>query len=173
MWSFFSWRWKQYIHTTQNFPSRYLWENGQAAASFLSLKKNLHKNFSMWKVIIEWMFIAIFINLQFYTQTGNNFFKTGICSKTSTLMKLKKNLVTIPSRLWTRYLIKIIYMWRFALTWHCIDITLHWHIPGRSVQQTKLLKLITTNTLILISFSVLSSSVIIFIRKVWTGIICP
>ena len=30
-----------------------------------------------------------------------------ILGKTGTLMKLTKNLVTIPSSLWTRYLIKI------------------------------------------------------------------
>ena len=106
-----------------NFHAKYLWENWQTTGSFLSLKKNFHKNFSMWKVITKWMFIATLINLQFYTQMGKSFFRTDISSKTGTLMRLMKNLVTIPSSLWTRYLIKVIQ--RFALTWHCIDKTLH------------------------------------------------
>ena len=43
------------------------------------------------------------------------FFRTDISSKAGTLMKLTKNLATIPSNLWTRYLIKIVYMQRFTL----------------------------------------------------------
>ena len=135
-----------YSKYKSNFPSKYLWENWQTTGSFLSLKKNFHKNFSMWKVLIKWMFIATLINLQFYTQMRKSFFRTDILNKTGTLMRLMKNLVTISISLWTRYLIKVIYMWRFALAWHCIDITLHWHIPQRSVQCMKLLKLIATNT---------------------------
>ena len=56
------------------------------------------------------------IDLQFYKQTENSFSGTDILSKTVALMKPTKSLVTVPSSLWTRYLIKIIYMRRFALT---------------------------------------------------------
>ena len=45
-----------------------------------------------------------------------SFCRTDILSETGTLMKLTKNLVTVPSSLWMRHLIKIIYMQRFALT---------------------------------------------------------
>ena len=138
--STFSWRWK-HIHTTQNTNLTFTQNIYEK-----NLKKNFHRSFSMWKVIIKWMFIPTLISLQFYTQMGKSFFRTDILRKTGTLMRLTKNLVTIPSSLWTRYLIKVIYMWRFALTWHCINITLHCHIPRRSVQYTKLLKPIATNT---------------------------
>ena len=40
---------------------------------------------------------------------------TDILSKTCVLMKLTKNLVTILSNLWTKYLIEIIYIQTFAL----------------------------------------------------------
>ena len=39
---------------------------------------------------------------------GQLFFRTDILSKTGTCMKLTKNLVTSPSSLWTRFLIKSI-----------------------------------------------------------------
>ena len=92
------------------------------------------------------MFIAILINFQFQTQMAKSFFRTDILSKAGTLMKLTQNLVTIPSSLWTRYLIKVIYMQKFALTLHCINIILHCDIPRRNVHYTKLLKPISTNT---------------------------
>ena len=44
-------------------------------------------------------------DLQFQTQTEKSFFRTDILSKTGTVMKLTKNLVTVPSSLWTEYLI--------------------------------------------------------------------
>ena len=40
---------------------------------------------------------------------------TDILSKTCVLIKLTKNLVTILSNLWTKYLIEIIYIQTFAL----------------------------------------------------------
>ena len=41
-----------------NSNSKYLRENSQTTGSFLSLKKNFHKNSSMWKIIIKWLLIA-------------------------------------------------------------------------------------------------------------------
>ena len=43
-------------------------------------------------------------------QTEKGIFRTEILSKTDTLMKLPKNLVTIPSSLWTGYLIGTRYL---------------------------------------------------------------
>ena len=82
---------------------------------FLSLKKNFPRNFSLWKVIKKLLFIVNLIDLQFWIKL-KNVFSEHILSNTGTLMKLKKNLVTTPSTLKTMYLIKIIYMQRFAMT---------------------------------------------------------
>ena len=43
-------------------------------------------------------------------RNGKSFFRTNILNKTGTLMKLTKNLVTIPSSLWTGYLIGTRYL---------------------------------------------------------------
>ena len=69
-------------------------------------EKRPKKNFFTWKAIIK----VNLIKQKF-------FFRTDILSKTGALMKLTKKLVTIPSSLWTRYLIKIIYIQTFALKW--------------------------------------------------------
>ena len=55
------------------------------------------------------------IDLQFWIKL-KNVFSEHILSNIGTLMKLKKNLETTPSTLKTMYLIKIIYMQRFAMT---------------------------------------------------------
>lgn len=54
------------------------------------------------------MFVATFINLQFYIQMGKCFFRTNFLSKIGILMRMIKNLMTIPSSLWTSYLTKVI-----------------------------------------------------------------
>ena len=43
-------------------------------------------------------------------RNGKSFFRIYILNKTGTLMKLTKNLVTIPSSLWTGYLIGTRYL---------------------------------------------------------------
>ena len=76
----------------------------------------------MRKLTNNWKFSIIEEKLskQFYTHKWEKrFFRTDIVSK------LTKNLVTIPSSLWTRYLIKIIYTQRFVLTRHYIEIIFH------------------------------------------------
>ena len=50
------------------------------------------------------------LDLQFQTQTEKSFFGTDILSKTGSLMKPTKNLVTVPSSLWTGYLIGTRYL---------------------------------------------------------------
>ena len=65
---------------------------------------------------------------------GKSIFRADILSKTGPLIKLTKSLVTIPSSLWTRYLIKVIYIRRFTLTWHDIFIALHRHLHHEGVQ---------------------------------------
>ena len=45
-------------------------------------------------------------------------FLKHVLSKTGILIKLTKNLVTLESNLWTKYLIKNISMRMFALLWH-------------------------------------------------------
>ena len=42
-----------------------LWEYWHAIGRFLSLKKNFHKNFSLWKVITKWLFVTNLIDFQF------------------------------------------------------------------------------------------------------------
>ena len=54
--------------------------------------------------------MAKLIDLQFQTQTEKSFSGTDILSKTGPLMKPTKNLVTIPSSLWTGYLIGTRYL---------------------------------------------------------------
>ena len=98
-----------------NFHSKYLRWNWQTSVRFLSLKEDFHKNFSMWNVIIKWLLVANLIDLQFQMQTEKGIFRTEILSKTDTLMKLPKNLVTTPSSLWTGYLIGTRYL---GLYWH-------------------------------------------------------
>ena len=100
---------------------------------FYHWRKNFHKNSSMWKKIIKWLLIANLINLQLYKQMGKSISRADILSQTGPLIKLTKSLVTIPSSLWTRYLIKTIYIPRFALTWHHIVIALHRHIHHEGV----------------------------------------
>ena len=51
-----------------------------------------------------------------------SFFRTDILSWVGALMKLMKNLVTIPIILWTRYLIKIIKIQMFALDYHPLPL---------------------------------------------------
>ena len=43
-------------------------------------------------------------------RNGKSFFRINVLNKTGTLMKLTKNLVTIPSSLWTGYLIGTRYL---------------------------------------------------------------
>ena len=100
-----------------NFHSKYLWWNRQTTVRFPSLKKNFNKNLSMWKVIIKWLFVAKLIDLQFQTQMEKSIFRTEILSKTGALIKPTKNRVTIPSSLWTGYLIGTRYL------------GFHWHDP--------------------------------------------
>ena len=105
-----------YSKYESNFHTKYIWENWQTTGRFLSLKGNFYKNFSIWKVIIKWLFMANFRHdLQFQTQTEKSFFRTDILSKTGTVMKLTKNLVTVPSSLWTGYLIGSRYL---GFHWH-------------------------------------------------------
>ena len=80
--------------------------------SFLLPKRNFHKNVSMSKLIINWLFVANLINLIKWIKA---ILKINILSKKDTLLKPTRNLVNIPSSLWIRYLIKIIYKWRFEL----------------------------------------------------------
>ena len=105
-----------YSKYESNFHTKYIWENWQTTGRFLSLKGNFYKNFSIWKVIIKRLFMANFRHdLQFQTQTEKSFFRTDILSKTGTVMKLTKNLVTVPSSLWTGYLIGSRYL---GFHWH-------------------------------------------------------
>ena len=118
MWSFFlvmKTIYTYYSKYKSNFHSKYLWGNWQTNVRFLSLKKNFYKNFSLWKLIIKWLFLANLINLQFHTQTEKSFFRTDILSKSDTLMKLTKNPVTISYSLWTGYSIGTRYL---GVYWH-------------------------------------------------------
>ena len=116
----FSWRWKQYVHTTQNTnltSTNNIYEKiDKQLEDFYHWRKTFIKTWKMWKVIIKWSFIANLLDLQCLAQKDKCLFRTDILSKTGTLMKLTQNLVTSPSSLWIRYLIKIIYMQWFALT---------------------------------------------------------
>ena len=112
-----------HLKEKSKFHSKYLWENWQTALRFLSLKKNFHKNFSMWKVIIKWLFVTNLFDLD---TNRKSFLEQIFYTRQVLLMKLTKNLVTIPVSLWTRYLIcKIICVRRFALTWSSLPLHPH------------------------------------------------
>ena len=67
-------------------------------------KKHFHMK-SNYEVIVRSKFNQFVI----LGTNGKRFFRIDILSKTDTLMKLSKNVVTIPSSLWISYSTKTIY----------------------------------------------------------------